>query len=110
MESLHGWVLVCLNLIGLVSVDRSAYRSSGSLSRCWFIPVAAGLALLAILGTEGKQTDLGAHLFGFGSGVFLGMAAEFLMGKYGRPGAVLNFLLALLSGVVVVGAWWAAIE
>lgn len=84
-------------------------RDRHHLQRRWFVPVAAGLALLAILGTEGKQTDLGAHLFGFGSGVSLGMAAEFLVGKYGRPGAVLNFLLALLSGGIVVAAWWAAI-
>ena len=75
-----------------------------------FVPVAAGLALLAILGTEGKQTDLGAHLFGFGCGMLSGIAAEFIMAKYGRPGGVLNFLLALLSGTVVVAAWWAAIE
>ncbi|HXE96506.1 MAG TPA: rhomboid family intramembrane serine protease [Dongiaceae bacterium] len=85
-------------------------RYHHNLQRRWFIPVAAGLALLAILGTEGKQTDLGAHLFGFGTGLLFGMAAEFLVGKYGRPGGILNFLLAVLSGTVVIAAWWAAIE
>ncbi|MFZ4858529.1 MAG: rhomboid family intramembrane serine protease [Desulfuromonadaceae bacterium] len=80
------------------------------LRRRWFVPVAAGLALLAILGTEGKNTDLGAHLFGFCAGLLTGAGAEFLVGKYGRPGRLLNFLLSLLSGVVVVAAWWAAIE
>lgn len=85
-------------------------RDRHHLQRRWFIPVAAGLALLAILGTEGKQTDLGAHLFGFGIGAFFGMTAEFLVGKYGRPEGILNFLLALLSGALVVAAWWAAIE
>lgn len=91
----------------LAAISMVRYRHH--LQRRWFIPVAAGLALLAILGTEGKQTDLGAHLFGFGVGVFFGMAAEFLVGKYGRPGAVLNVLLAVLSGTLVVAAWWAAI-
>lgn len=84
-------------------------RDRHNLQRRWFIPVAAGLALLAILGTEGKQTDLGAHLFGFGTGVLFGMAAEFFVGKYGRPGGALNFLLAVLCGIVVIAAWWAAI-
>jgi len=84
-------------------------RDRHRLRRHWFIPVAAGLALLAILGTEGKNTDLGAHLFGFCAGVLCGAGAEFLMGKYGRPKELLNFLLAVLSGVVVVGAWWVAI-
>src|SRR6266568_5033911 len=79
------------------------------LRRRWFIPIAAGLALLAILGTEGKNTDLGAHLLGFCFGLFFGIGAEFMVGKYGRPGSVLNALLALLSWVAVVGAWWAAI-
>lgn len=85
-------------------------RDRHTLQRRWSIPIAAGLALLAILGTEGKHTDLGAHLFGFGTGVLLGVAAEYLAGRYGRPGAVLNFLLAGMSGALVVGAWWCAVE
>ena len=92
----------------LAAISMVRYRNH--LQRRWFIPVAAGLALLAILGTEGKNTDLGAHLFGFCFGVFLGTGAEFLVGKYGRPGAVLNLLLAVLSVTLVVAAWWAAIE
>lgn len=92
----------------LAAISMVRYRHH--LQRRWFIPVAAGLALLALLGTEGKQTDLGAHLFGFSAGLFSGMAAEFLVGKYGRPGAVLNFLLAALSLALVVAAWWGAIE
>jgi membrane associated rhomboid family serine protease len=92
----------------LAAISTVRYRHH--LQRRWFVPVAAGLALLAILGTEGKNTDLGAHLFGFCFGIFLGTAAEFIMVKSGRPGGVLNALLALLSGGVVVAAWWWAIE
>ncbi len=91
----------------LAAISMVRYRHH--LQRRWFIPVAAGLALLAILGTEGKQTDLGAHLFGFSFGLLFGIAAEFMVGKYGRPGAVLNILLAVLSGALVAAAWWAAI-
>jgi membrane associated rhomboid family serine protease len=91
----------------LAAISNTRYRHH--LQQRWFIPVAAGLALLALLGTEGKNTDLGAHLFGFGTGVFFGMAAEYLVGNYGRPGAVVNALLALLSGTLAVAAWWAAI-
>lgn len=88
----------------------SMVRGRHNLQRRWFVPVAAGAALLAILGTEGKQTDLGAHLFGFITGILLGTTAEFLVGRYGRPGALLNVLLALLSAALVAAAWWAAIE
>jgi membrane associated rhomboid family serine protease len=92
----------------LAAISMVWYRHH--LQRRWFIPVAAGLALLALLGSEGKNTDLGAHLFGFGCGVFFGMATEHLVGKYGRPGAFMNALLALVSGGIVVAAWWCAIE
>lgn len=92
----------------LVAISTQRYRQQ--IRRRWLIPAAAGLALLAILGTEGKQTDLGAHLFGFITGVLCGMATEFLLGKYGRPGAALNFLFAVLSGTLVVAAWWAAVH
>ncbi|MHB8123429.1 MAG: rhomboid family intramembrane serine protease [Desulfuromonadaceae bacterium] len=91
----------------LAAISTVRYRHH--LQRRWFIPVAAGVALLAILGTEGKNTDLGAHLFGFCFGMFFGTAAEVMVGKQGRPGGVMNFLLALLSGGVVVAAWWGAI-
>ena len=92
----------------LAAISMVRYRHH--LQRRWFIPVAAGLALLTILGTEGKNTDLGAHFFGFSVGVLSGMGAEFLVGKYGRPGAIANVLLALISAAAVVGAWWAAIS
>jgi membrane associated rhomboid family serine protease len=92
----------------LAAISTVRYRHN--LRRRWFIPVAAGVALLTILGTEGKQTDLGAHLFGFLTGISLGTAAEFLVGRYGRPGPGLNVLLALLSADLVAAAWWAAIE
>jgi membrane associated rhomboid family serine protease len=78
-------------------------------NRRWALPVAAALALLAILGTEGKQTDLGAHLFGFVCGITLGLVTERFIEKYGQPKPLLNILLAMLSGIIVVAAWLAAV-
>lgn len=92
----------------LAAISMVRYRHH--LQRRWFIPAAAGLALLAILGTEGKNTDLGAHLFGFCFGMFFGTAAEIMVAKQGRPGSVVNALLALASGGIVVAAWWCALE
>jgi membrane associated rhomboid family serine protease len=99
-------VFAAVGILAAISMGRYRFH----MKRRWFIPVAAGLALLAILGTEGKNTDLGAHLFGFCCGALFGTGAEFLVGKYGRPGTALNFLLAALSMALVVAAWWAAIE
>ena len=87
----------------------SLVRYRHQLRHRWPVPVAAALALLALLGTEGKNTDLGAHLFGFVYGGFLGLITEYLILRRGCPGPVLNALLALISVAVVVGAWWAAL-
>lgn len=77
--------------------------------RRWPLPVAAGLALLTVMGTAGEHTDLGAHLFGFLWGIGLGVVAEYLVGRLGRPGPALNALLAIASAVGVVCSWWVAV-
>jgi rhomboid protease GluP len=88
----------------------SMIRYRQQLFKRWLVPVAAGLALLALLGAEGKQTDLGAHLFGFVFGIVLGTSAELLICRFGRPGGAMNSLLAMASAALVLTAWWAAIE
>lgn len=99
-------VFGAVGLLAAISLVR--YRQQ--LQRRWPLPVASALALLALLGTEGKNTDLGAHLFGFGFGIGLGSLAEYLLGRHGHPSGLLNALLALLSAVVVIASWWAALE
>jgi rhomboid protease GluP len=94
-----------VGILGAVSLIR--YRHQ--FRRKWPLPVAAALSLLALLGTEGKNTDLGAHLFGFVFGFGLGLIAEMLLGYLGRPKWLLNALLATASASVVLTAWWCAI-
>lgn len=76
----------------------------------WYLPLASALALLALLGSEGENTDLGAHLFGFAVGIGLGLPTGYLLRRYGHPPAWLNALLALTSLALVAGAWWLAIH
>ncbi len=73
------------------------------------LPIPAALGLLALLGTEGKNTDLGAHFFGFLAGIALGLAAEYLTQRYRRPGRITNAALSLLCAATVTVAWWAAL-
>jgi rhomboid protease GluP len=98
-------VFAAVGILAAINLVRHRSNSRGQ----WKLITAAALALLALLGTEGKNTDLGAHLFGFIFGVGLGMATEFLMSRRGRPGGKLNALLALTSVLVVVVAWCAAL-
>ena len=94
-------VFGAVGILGALSLVR--YRHH--LRRRRLLPVAAVLALLALLGAEGRNTDLGAHLFGVLIGWMLGTAAECLTGRYGRPGKRLNALLAAVGALVVVLAW-----
>jgi rhomboid protease GluP len=79
------------------------------LRRRLLLPIAAALALLAFLGTEGERTDVGAHLFGFLAGALLGLLTGYLLGKFGRPGRKSDLLLALAAAGMVVGSWYAAL-
>jgi membrane associated rhomboid family serine protease len=108
----HSSVGASTTVFGAVGIlaALSLVRNRRRLQRRWPLPVASALALLALLGTEGKNTDLGAHLFGFLFGIGLGLITGYLLGRHGRPGRLLNALLALLSAVMVMAAWWAALE
>lgn len=76
----------------------------------WFAPLGGALALLASLGTEGANTDLGAHFFGFVCGFIAGVITEYLTEKYGLPGKRTNSILALICAAVVALAWWKALS
>ena len=85
-------------------------RKRQSLGPRWTLPVAAALALLALLGSAGERTDIGAHLFGFGCGFVLGLATEGLLRKFGRPGSAFNRGLAILCIALISAAWWLALQ
>lgn len=81
-------------------------------TRGWLLPLAAGLALLASLGTAGENTDIGAHFFGLVAGGLLALPAGLLAVRHGYPnedwGGRLNQLFGILAGLLLVGAWaWA---
>lgn len=75
--------------------------------RSAFVPVAASLGLLALLGA-GEDTDLGAHFFGFGAGLFLGLAAGAATARFGRPGQRADRILYALALLLPIAAWGAA--
>ncbi len=67
-----------------------------------FIPFAAGMALLAMLGSS-KNADLTAHLFGFFSGIFLGALYALQVKRVPGPKVQAGALLAV--AIVLVAAW-----
>ncbi|XCN71359.1 MAG: rhomboid family intramembrane serine protease [Candidatus Electrothrix aestuarii] len=84
---------------------RQLNNSASTMIRQLVLPLGAGVGLLAMLGSEGERTDLGAHLFGLASGLLYGLFLQRtdldLLGS--RRGLQLGlFLLALL---LVVFSW-----
>jgi len=88
---------------GTGSLARRIYRFICSA----LVPVGAGLGLLAMLGA-GEDTDLGAHLFGFLSGLGLGTVTGLLSTRFGLPGKVADGVLFVVALCTVVAAWMIA--
>ena len=92
-----------------ILVALSLKRRTATSARRALLPVAAGLALLAMLGTGGENTDLGAHLFGFATGLGLGILYTRLPANFRNPGPAVNALLVTAALLTPVCAWWLAL-
>jgi rhomboid protease GluP len=95
-----------------VGASTAVFGALGSLAalarhrRQAWLPVGAGLALLAFLGTS-KRADLAGHLCGFVLGVLLGAGASLL-----RPvrSTAAQLALAALAALAPVAAWVVALR
>jgi membrane associated rhomboid family serine protease len=88
----------------------SWFRRFLRFTRTAIIPVGAGLGLLAMLGAGNGEgnIDLGAHLFGFVSGLALGALTGFAATRYGLPGKGADFRLYAAALMLPAAAWaWA---
>lgn len=91
-------------LAGLGVVRHGRKRARGR--RVW-VPFAAGLALLAMLGM-GERVDLSAHLFGFLVGSLLGILIAFAVSR--RPGRGVQWTLGGGALAVVLLCWGLALR
>jgi membrane associated rhomboid family serine protease len=97
-----------LGAVGLLSglAFVRTHRAAERRRRAW-VPLAAGLALLGMLGAD-PQTDLGAHLWGFVAGVALGAGAGLALSA--PPGRAAQGVLAAATLAAVAGSWWLALR
>jgi len=91
----------------LATINMLHFRSH--LRQRWSLPIAAAIGLLALLGSSGENTDIGAHLFGFLAGVGLGFTAKYFARRFGSGPKQINAGLAILAAGLVLGAWWLAL-
>ena len=81
-------------------------RGIGRRRGAW-IPLAAGLALLGMLGSD-PQADLGAHLWGFLVGVVLGAGVG--LAFVTPPARAVQLAFGVTATAVVAGCWWLALR
>jgi rhomboid protease GluP len=75
--------------------------------RAW-VPVAAALALLAMLGSGGESVDVLAHLFGFLFGGVLGLIFAFVAPS--PPGRLVQWGCASAAFAVLISCWLLALR
>lgn len=94
--------------VGLLSGSRLERQRFGGI----ILPLGAGLSLLALIGSEGPRTDLGAHLWGLGVGMALGLGGRLLRRRPGRGASGRGWLQAALLAVAVAllaASWFLAL-
>jgi rhomboid protease GluP len=99
-------VFGALGILGGLGVIRR--RRLGLRGRRAWLPIAAGLGLLAFLGTAGERVDLWAHLFGFVFGSAFGVVAALIVKR--RPGARVQWLWGTGALALIVCSWVLALQ
>lgn len=94
--------------LGVVVGERMLRRRASPARQAAWIPLGAGLALLAMLGTEGERVDVWAHALGLGAGVVLGAAATAIPTRWLRRPA-LQIAAAVVAIAANAAAWLRAI-
>lgn len=74
------------------------------------MPIMAGLALLALLGSSGERTDLGGHFFGLLSGLGYGNLARLPYFSTLRASLIVQTLLGAAALAVLLGCWLLALS
>ncbi len=73
-----------------------------------WLPIGAGLALLAMLGTTGTRVDVWAHLFGLLAGALLGIPLGFALRR--PPPAAAQWAFGAAALAALLGCWARALR
>lgn len=99
-----GFSTAVFSVIGILCT--SGYnKSTSTINFHLFMPIMAGLALLALLGTGGARTDLGAHFFGFATGMVTGLLLRTDRARTIRNSTVQQIILTIITCSVAWISW-----
>ncbi len=93
--------------VGIMSM-LSYHSTKGGTGNHALIPLMAGAALLAMTGSSGERTDLGAHLFGLFSGFAAGRILSLAQITQLRSSLFLQTVLFLFSSTIIFFCWYLA--
>lgn len=99
-------VFGAVGMLGGLGLARRG-RNKLAKRRAW-VPVAAALALLAMLGTGGERVDVLAHLFGFLFGGVLGLLFAFVTPS--PPGSRIQWACGSAALAVLLSCWLVALH
>jgi rhomboid protease GluP len=99
-----GFSTAVFSTIGLLCTIGYGTKGPASL-RHLFMPLMAGLALLALLGAGGERTDLGSHLFGLLCGLVCGVLGRLPGFATARLSLVLQTSLSLGFFLILAVCW-----
>jgi rhomboid protease GluP len=99
-------VFCAVGVLGALGMARRR-RSASSRRRAW-LPIAAALALLAMLGTGAQRVDVWAHLFGLLVGGFLGILIAFVAPR--PPGLGIQWACGSAAIAVLIYCWTVALR
>jgi len=99
-------VFGAVGALGALGVARRR-RTASSKRRAW-LPVAAALALLAMLGTGGQRVDVWAHLFGLLAGGVLGTLVAFVAPR--APGLRIQWACGGVGVATLIYCWVLALR
>ncbi len=101
-----GFSTSVFSIIGMLCTMSFAFKGTRTrMALHFFMPVMAGLALLALLGSEGERTDLGSHLFGLLCGLVCGNFVRLPLFHSLRTSFWLQTLLGVTTLLVYYGCW-----
>jgi membrane associated rhomboid family serine protease len=99
-------VFGAVGVLGALGMARRR-RSASSRRRAW-LPIAAALALLAMLGTGAQRVDVWAHLFGLLVGGFLGILIAFVAPR--PPALGIQWACGSAAIAVLIYCWTVALR
>jgi len=98
--------------LGIITSTGIYERKGVQVSKGYFLPLASAVAIFSMFGVS-PESDIGGHLFGFVSGLILGVLFSLIKGKLSKRKmlfSALSIFFGIFSLFTVVISWYLAFK